>query len=122
MIRNALYVDNMTNNLIPPFLMREAGITVNETAKIHVDKPDESHHSLYFPNDSLRIPLSLHGIFSYFNHRKPHLPEIDNLDVIFLTPDAAQWNPNSDHFSKNENSYLDCDGMVIDKPSSIMTY
>ena len=99
--------------------MREAGLIVNETAKIHVDHPDESHHSIYCPTDSLRIPLCLHGIFSFFNHRTPLLSEINNLDVIFLTPDASHWNPNSDHFAKNEDSFMDCDGHVIDNPPSI---
>ena len=35
MIRNALYVKDMEDNLIPPFLLREAGLTVDECAKIH---------------------------------------------------------------------------------------
>ena len=43
MIRNALYVDTMQHNLIPPFLMREAGVEVNDIAKIHVKNPDDSH-------------------------------------------------------------------------------
>ena len=29
MMRNALYVPSMPHNLIPPFIMREAGIVVN---------------------------------------------------------------------------------------------
>jgi hypothetical protein len=38
-IRNALHVPSMKSNLIPPFIMRETGIQVNETAKIHRDDP-----------------------------------------------------------------------------------
>ena len=38
-IQNALCVPSMTNNLIPPFIMRENGITVNEFAKIHCEDP-----------------------------------------------------------------------------------
>ena len=33
-VRNALHVPSMRNNLIPPFIMREAGIRVNDTPKI----------------------------------------------------------------------------------------
>lgn len=33
-IRNAIYVPSMSNNLIPPFIMRECGITVNDVPKI----------------------------------------------------------------------------------------
>ena len=35
-IRNVIHVPSMENNLIPPFLLREAGIIVNDKAKIHV--------------------------------------------------------------------------------------
>ena len=38
--RNVLYIDDMEDNLIPPFIMRQAGLTVSEIAKIHCD-PDE---------------------------------------------------------------------------------
>ena len=34
-VQNAIHVPSMDNNLIPPFMMREARITVNEKAKIH---------------------------------------------------------------------------------------
>ena len=38
-IRNALCVPSMNNNLIPPFIMRENGIVVNECAKIQCEDP-----------------------------------------------------------------------------------
>ena len=38
-IQNALCVPSMSNNLIPPFIMRENGTTVNECAKIHCEDP-----------------------------------------------------------------------------------
>ena len=38
-IQNALRVPSMCNNLIPPFIMRENGIMVNECAKIHCEDP-----------------------------------------------------------------------------------
>jgi hypothetical protein len=39
LVRNALHVPSMDHNLIPPFMLREAGITVNETPKIHKENP-----------------------------------------------------------------------------------
>ena len=33
-LRNALHVPSMQNNLIPPFMMREAGLQVNDVPKI----------------------------------------------------------------------------------------
>ena len=35
-IRRGLYVPSMSNNLLPPFMLREAGIAINEVPKIHV--------------------------------------------------------------------------------------
>ena len=38
----------MTNNLLPPFMLREAGITINEVPKIHATSPTEEHHAITF--------------------------------------------------------------------------
>ena len=35
MTRNSIYIPSMENNLIPPFLMREYGLLVNDVARIH---------------------------------------------------------------------------------------
>ena len=34
-MRNALYIPTMKHNLIPPFIMREAGLVVNDVPRIH---------------------------------------------------------------------------------------
>ena len=39
LIRKSLSVPSMNNNLIPPFIMREAGVIVNDVPKIHVTRP-----------------------------------------------------------------------------------
>ena len=116
MIRNALYVAEMQHNLIPPFLLREHGIIVNECAKIHSISPTVADHSIFFPQEELQKPLKLNGIFSFFNHRIPHLEEIDHLKVLFLTPDSAQWDPNSSHFAEDEDAFLDDIGQMIFRP------
>ena len=35
--RNILSVPSMDHNLIPPFILREAGLTVNDTYMIHLN-------------------------------------------------------------------------------------
>ena len=65
-IWNALFVKAMNNNLIPPFIMCEAGIKVNDIPKIQVKNPTVDDHTIIFPQGNLWIPLSLWGIFSYF--------------------------------------------------------
>ena len=75
-IQNALRVPSMSNNLIPPFIMRENGIIVNESAKIHCENPTREDHTIIFKGYDLRIPLQLHGIFSYFVTRKPDVESV----------------------------------------------
>ena len=70
-VQNAIHVPSMDNNLVLPFMMREAGIMVNEKAKIHMDYPKDSDHSIMFNSTGLEIPLYLWGIFSYFSTRCP---------------------------------------------------
>ena len=70
-IQNALHVPSMKKGLMPPFVMREAGIRINDTQNIQFDKPTVLDHSIYFPDDDFRIPLSLWGVFSYFPTSKP---------------------------------------------------
>ena len=70
-LRNALYVLLMEHNLIPPFMLREMGVTVNDVPKIHKEDPTVDDHAITFVEMGFRIPLSLWGIFSYFSTSKP---------------------------------------------------
>ena len=38
-IKNALHVPSMSHNLIPPFIMREAGLIINEEPKCQANAP-----------------------------------------------------------------------------------
>ena len=59
--RNALHVKSMEMNLVLPFIMREAGIELNDVPKIHVPHAEAKDHSIHFKEVDLRIPLSLWG-------------------------------------------------------------
>lgn len=48
-IRNAIHVPAMSNNLIPPFILREAGITVNDVPKIQIQDLSIHDHAITFP-------------------------------------------------------------------------
>ena len=114
-IRNALYVETMEVNLLSPLIMREAGLLVNDTPKIHVDDPNEHHHAIVFPDDDLSIPLRLNGTFSYFHSRIPTFDEVKFKDPIFLTPDSDNWDPYAEHFASNEESMVDWEGNMAPK-------
>eukprot|EP00957_Ditylum_brightwellii_P110461 8424306-Ditylum_brightwellii.AAC.1 len=65
----------MDHNLIPPFMLREAGITLNERPKIHKENHTVDDHVITFPNLGLRIPMGLWGAFSYFLTSMPSIEE-----------------------------------------------
>ena len=114
-IRGALHVPSMKHNLLPPFMMREAGVEVRDTPKIQLGDPTEEDHAITFPGTGFRIPLSLWGTFSYFPTSKPAQSDlVDPTDVYILTP--SQWNPHSDVHAKNEEAMLDWEGNM--KPLS----
>jgi Reverse transcriptase (RNA-dependent DNA polymerase) len=113
--RNVLHVPSMDNNLVPPFVMREAGLEVKDTPKIHVLDPTIEDHSIWFKDACLRIPLSLWGIFSYFPTRKPTLNELkDSSDILMITPDGTHWDPGMDAYARNEESMLDWEGNLVE--------
>ena len=108
-LRNALYVPLMDNNLIPPFMLREMGVAMNDVPKIHKEDPTVDDHAITFMEMGFRIPLSLWGIFSYFPTSKPtHDDLLNPTEVDILSP--ATWNPHSDAYSTNEESMLDWEG------------
>ena len=111
-LHNALHCPSMKHNLLPPFMLREAGFAVSEVPKIQVDDPTVDDHAIRHPETGLRIPLSLWGIFSYFPTRKPKVSELQKSEevegIYILTPEV--WNPHSDAYAFNEESMLDWEG------------
>ena len=117
-IRNAIYVPSMKNNLIPPFIMREAGIRVNDVPKIQMKEPTIDDHAIIFEETEFRIPLSLWGVFSYFPTSKPTVQDHDTIDEVYLlTP--AKWNPHTDVYEKNEGAMLDWEGHMVQKKDRV---
>ena len=127
-IRNALHIKSMRSNLIPPFMMRLAGLEVNECPKFMAKSPTIEHHSLYFPDDRLRIPLGLSCTISYIPVRTPTNDELEEpIDMLDLRPNIPTWDPHNPIYSEQEESMLKDDGTVKDPPrrkfiiSSILT-
>ena len=59
-------------------------------------------HSIYFPDNRLRIPLHLSGVFSYFNTRAPNDSDLeDEMNILYLTPNHNKWNPHNEANSLN---------------------
>ncbi len=116
-VRNALSVPSMNNHLIPPFMMRLAGLEVNECAKFLAKKPSIHHHSILFPDQQYRIPLLLTGITSYIPTRMPMQDELDDLEkecrpLLELTPQVNHWNPHASVYQDQEDAMLDYRGQL----------
>ena len=60
----------------------------------------------------------LDGIFSSFPTRRLSNEDLqrNHIECIYLS--LANWNPNSDHFSNNEDMLIDFEGRAIENDSS----
>ena len=57
---------NIANNLIPPFVMCEAGLVLSDTPKKLARKKTTDDHYIISHDKQLHIPLTLRGVFFYF--------------------------------------------------------
>ena len=105
----------MKYNLIHPFLMREAGLIVGDLLKVQSLNPKKYHHSTHFPDENLRMPLRLHGVFSCFPSKKPLVSLLNYFynNILFLT--TGKINQHNEIYSENELAMLDREGKTIEK-------
>jgi hypothetical protein len=83
----SLYTPIMDHHLVPPFQLREQGLTVNDVPIQHTPKKDRtfSNHSVIANDPYLAIPLHLRGAFSCFTTRKPTWAEVMDLKKRMLS-------------------------------------
>ena len=65
-IRNALLISSMDHNLLPPFLVREASLFLDETPKFQSTDLTQDNHTIFDEETGMMIHLQLNGAFSYF--------------------------------------------------------
>ena len=108
-LKNALYVPTMERNIIPRFIIREAGLQVNDVPRIHCgEELNNESHCIVCEDAGLKIPLRLRGIFSVFSSRALTSEEeenCDDLNFIRLTPDGTSWDPYFESFQENESYF-----------------
>ena len=116
-MRNALLIPSMSHNLLPPFLIREASLFLDETPKFQSTELSLDNHTIYDEETGMRIHLQLNGTFSYFPTRPLTLEEQENWNrfpVVYLTPDSDRWDPQATHYGDAESSMLDNSGQLVD--------
>ena len=103
----------MRHNLLSPFIRRLAGLEVNEQPKFMTMNPTPNHHSVYFKENDIRIPLSIKGIVSFLPTSKPSQEECLNIGTrLELTPPFTEWDPHNPSYGISENCMLDHDGNI----------
>ena len=129
-IDQALHLPHMEHNLLCPMQLRVNDVTVNEMPKFLSKNPTDSTHTISIPRDGekpLRIPLSIHGVISYFPTFKPTLEEYEAAHeqgtLLSLTEESPEWDPHTTLYSEQEEALLTSDGLLRDitghRPRSI---
>ena len=105
-LRNVLYIESMDDNLITPFILREAGIIVNDRAKIHCDPGTvtEEDHTIQDRETGLFITMQIRSTFSYFPTRIPFDDDFKDGVVVVITPEGPSWDAYDETFADNERS------------------
>ena len=70
-IHQAIYIKGLKHNLLCPMQLHHNGISVNEHPKHCTPIPTREDHSILFEDGNYFIPLSIHGVTSYFPTRTP---------------------------------------------------
>ena len=87
--------------LIPPLIMREDGINLNEIPKIHLNNPEGEGHSISFSETNVTIQTSLNGVLSYFPVSKPTVEVLNECEDMYLLT-LTTWNTHNDTYAANE--------------------
>ena len=113
LVYNALFVPEMEHNLIPPFMMRLAGLEVDEKPKFLSKRLSVENHSFYCPKLKKRIHLKLIGTTSYFPTNIPSSEDLQYIDCrIELTPPSPSWNLHETSYQHWEDNMMDYSGDI----------
>ena len=81
---NALYVPLMDNNLVPPFMLREMGVTVNDIPKIHKEDPTVDDHAITFVETGFRYHCHC-GAYSHISRHPNQLMMIYSIQMRYAS-------------------------------------
>jgi hypothetical protein len=102
----AIYMgDKMQHSLICPNQLRARGLIVEDCLQLLSPRDRPSSHSIYEPDEDIRLPLSLKGVTSYFTTRTPTTYEIKTCKWITLF-NEQNWDPHSEEFQEHEENYV----------------
>jgi hypothetical protein len=103
----------LEHNLLNPFQCRLNGVNIRECPHILDFAIDDDSHTLSFPGEDLKIPISLNGIVLFFPSRRPTKEEHEQCLHIELTAAEPEWNPHDSVYSKGESAMTWDDGNIL---------
>ena len=122
-INQALLVPGLRHPLLCCNQLRMNDIRVNDEPKHMVSNPTEYHHAIAVKtpegnekHEELLIPLSLSGVFSYFEASKPTESDWESFPesgCIELTYDSPVWEPAQLGLDSAESAMVGEDGKVV---------
>ena len=87
--------------------MRLSGLEENEQPEFITRNPTTKHHSVYFKENYIRLPLAIKGILSFLPTRKPTQEEYLNIRTrLELTPPFTEWDPHNPSYGIIKNCML----------------
>ena len=113
-IHNALYFKNMEVNLVPPMMLRLAGLNVDKYPKFLARNPTEENYSIFFPGFNLRFLLMIEGIISYIPTRRRTSNELveNEVNYLIMTSNLPNWNSHSSIFRDQKHGIVDYKGII----------
>ena len=115
-IRNALYVPSINHNLLPPFVLREAGIECNNVTKIHCNPPTKDLHTIIDRESELHICLSIENTFSIFQSTKSTTDDVRDtgIPLVLISPEGS-WDPSLSQYQQREQALIDYELLLVYK-------
>jgi hypothetical protein len=118
-IHQAIHIPTMSHNLLCPMQMRMNDVRVNEVPKFLTSNPTDETHAIVLggngDSEEYIIPLSLHGVTSYFPSRIPTSDEVESCRRYELTYESPEWDPQDNCFKEQEEEMVDSTGCVRTK-------
>ena len=88
------FSESMEHSLLCPNQSRVHGVVIDDILTF-LDYYNKSTHSVYFPNEDVRLPILLNGPVSYLPVRYPTDEEMDQCLHLDLSCDESPWEPMS---------------------------
>jgi hypothetical protein len=114
-VHQAIYVPELEHNLLSTMQVRLNDVLISDTPRFLTENVTDLTHTIAIPTDDPAapyvIPLSLHGVTSFFPTRKPTPEEYESLPHLALTSDEPEYDPHDRTYASQEAVFTQ---MVLD--------